>query len=260
MTRANPRRRKKPLIVAHRGSSGSAPENTMAAFELAVAEGADMIELDVRMTRDYHLVVHHDRNVRRTTNGVGNVWDLTLDDLKRLDAGSWYSSRFTGEHIPTLCEVLSFLPATILVNIEVKTDGERRKRLAFGESLILTILEKKVQDRIIVSSFDHGFIKQVHKLHPAIRTGALYVPVRDAVRKPSTLAHRLGCDAFICSRTQLRRRFADDAHAHSIFLGCYTINTGAELKKALRYDVDAVITNYPRRIRQLLHGARLSSD
>ena len=96
----------RPLVVAHRGSSGTAPENTMAAFRLAVAAGADMIEFDVRMTRDFELVVHHDRSLGRTSDGSGRIWDLTLGDLRGSDAGSWFAKKFAGERIPTLRQVL----------------------------------------------------------------------------------------------------------------------------------------------------------
>src|SRR5512140_205883 len=116
----------RPLLVAHRGSSGTAPENTMAAFRKAIAAGVDMIELDVRMSKDYHLIVLHDSTVRRTTNGPGRVCGMSLQELKSLDAGSWFGPRFRGEQIPTLREVMELLPARVGLNSEVKTDGDPR--------------------------------------------------------------------------------------------------------------------------------------
>src|SRR5512135_624414 len=141
------------MVVAHRGSSGSAPENTLAAFRMAIDAGVDMIELDVRMTRDYHLVVHHDRRLERTTNGRGLVWEKTLQELKFLDAGSWYAPRFRGETIPTLREVMDMLPAHVGLNIEVKTDGDPRKNQALEESCVLLIRERRFEKRTILSSF-----------------------------------------------------------------------------------------------------------
>jgi glycerophosphoryl diester phosphodiesterase len=245
-------KKSRPLVVAHRGSSGSAPENTLAAFRLAVEEGADMIELDVRMSRDFHLVVHHDRNVRRTTNGEGFIWDKTLNELRMLDAGSWYDQRFKGEQIPTLRQVMEMLPDHVTLNIEAKTDGDPRKRNHFEECCILIIMEKKFEERAIVSSFDHKFLKRMHDLFPSIKTGALYVPVRDMAKKPSTIARKTGASAFNCSVTQLRRRFVDDAHAHKLIVGCYTINNEKQLAKMLHYGVDAVITNFPGEISRIL--------
>lgn len=238
----------RPLVVAHRGSSGSAPENTMASFRLAVHEGVDMVELDVRMTKDFHLVVHHDQDVRRTTNGSGFIWEKTLLELRMLDAGSWFSPRFRGEQIPTLREVLEAVPSRIGVNIEAKTDGDPRSGIHFEECIILIILEKNAEDRVLVSSFDHKFLKRMHDLYPTIKTGALYVPVRDMRKTPSSIAHNIGSSAFGCGITQLRKRFIDDAHAHDLLVACYTINTQGQLERAVDYGVDAVITNVPKRM------------
>jgi len=243
---------KRPIVVAHRGSSGSAPENTLAAFRMAIDQGADMIELDVRMTRDFHVIVHHDRDVSRTTNGKGYVWEKTLNEVRLLDAGSWFTAKFKGEQIPTLRQALEMMPPHMLVNIEAKTDGDPRKRLSFEECVILMIMEKRFEERAIVSSFDHAFIARMNKLFPAIKTGALYMPVRDTRKKPSTIARATGASAFICKHTQLRKRFAEDAHKHKIMLGSYVINSAKELEKARRYGVDAVITDFPGKIRALV--------
>src|SRR5437016_13518001 len=96
------------LVIAHRGASGNAPENTMAAFKKAVALGANFIETDLQLSRDARLVAIHDATVNRTTNGQGTVHDMTLTELRRLDAGSWFGSEFAGERIPTLAEILAF--------------------------------------------------------------------------------------------------------------------------------------------------------
>ena len=96
------------LVIAHRGASGNAPENTLAAFKKAVALGATFIETDLQLSRDAHFVAIHDDTVNRTTNGQGAVHDMTLTELRRLDAGSWFGSEFAGERIPTLEEILEF--------------------------------------------------------------------------------------------------------------------------------------------------------
>jgi glycerophosphoryl diester phosphodiesterase len=221
---------------------------------LAVESGADMVELDVRMTRDFFLVVHHDQNIRRTTNGSGFIWDLTLEELRTLDAGSWFSPRFKGERIPTVRQVMDILPPHVGLNMEVKTDGDPRKRIALAEACILAIMEKRFEQRILVSSFDHRFLRRVHSLLPEIATGALYLPVRDMRRKPSMLARTIGTTTFICSRAQLRTRFVEDAHKHGIRIACYSINTLQHLKQMLRHDVDAIVTDFPGRIVRYLRA------
>jgi glycerophosphoryl diester phosphodiesterase len=242
----------RPLIVAHRGSSGTAPENTLAAFKQAIDDHADMIELDVRMSKDYELVVLHDRGVRRTTNAKGSIWNLTLGDLRRFDAGSWFHRKFSEERIPSLRQVIDILPQHLRLNIEVKTDGDRRKNLAFQESLILLLREKNFVQRATVSSFDHKFLQRLHKLDPDILIGVLYSPIRDVAKSPSKLARKTGASAFICAISQLRKKFVEEAHANSIKLGCYGVNKRKQLEKAMKSGVELVITDHPKEIRDWL--------
>ena len=108
------------MVVAHRGFSGAAPENTLAAFRMAIEAGSDMIELDVHLSKDGKVVVIHDETQERTTNGQGRVADRPLKEIKGLDAGSWFSPPFAGERIPTLQEVLSLAQGKVPVNIEIK--------------------------------------------------------------------------------------------------------------------------------------------
>jgi glycerophosphoryl diester phosphodiesterase len=235
-------------VVAHRGSSGAAPENTMAAFRLAVEAGADMIEFDVRMTRDFELVVHHDRSLGRTSDGSGRIWDLALNELRGVDAGSWHSKKFARERIPTLREVLTAVPFSVGLNIEVKTDGDRRRGLALPEAVLLCVRESRRQDSVVVSSFDHAFLRRLHHLDPSLRLGALIVPVRDRFRSPAQIARRAGARMIVCSRAQLRVRFVRDARAAGLGLAVYGVNTAADVVTALRAGVDAVITDNPARI------------
>src|SRR5207244_1992987 len=112
------------LVIAHRGASGHAPENTMAAFRKAVAQGATFIETDLQLSRDAHFVAIHDGTVNRTTNGRGSVHDLTLVELRELDAGSWFGSEFSGERIPTLEEILQFSKKNdVVFYLEMKPSG-----------------------------------------------------------------------------------------------------------------------------------------
>ena len=220
----------------------------MAAFHLAVSAGADMIEFDVRMTRDFELVVHHDRSLGRTSDGSGRIWDLTLNDLRNTDAGSWHSKKFAGERIPTLREVLEGLPVSVGLDIEVKTDGDRRRGIALPESVLLLVREARREGSVVVSSFDHKFLHRLHHLDQSLRLGALYVPVRDGFRSPSQIARRTGATMFICSRTQLRARHMRDARAAGLAVAVYGVNTHAALAAASHAGVDAVITDNPAQI------------
>ncbi len=246
------RKGKRPLVIAHRGSSGSAPENTLAAIQRAVHDGTDVVEVDVRMTQDFFLVVHHDQNIKRTTNGEGFIWDYSLQELRAFDAGGWFATEFKGQRIPTLRQVMDAIPPPVQLNIEFKTDGEPRNRLAMEEATILAIMEKKMEERVIVSSFDHEYLKRFHHLYPSIKTAALYVPVHDVMSTPSKLNKALGTSGFICSKTQLRQRFVEDAKKHKTPVACYTVNTIEDLRKMVSYEVDAIITDYPAEILKAL--------
>jgi glycerophosphoryl diester phosphodiesterase len=240
---------RQPMLIAHRGSSGTAPENTLFAFRQAVEAGAEMIELDIRLTRDGALVVLHDQRVARTTNGRGRVRDLPLDAIRTLDAGSWYGSAFHGEPVPGLYDVLRKIPRRIGLNIEVKTDGDRHRRTLLARTLCGYLDRGQSPRTVLVSSFDRTFLKRMKSVCPATNVGVLYMPVRDLGRTPSSLCRPLGATTFICSRRQLRKRYVVDARQNGLAVFVYGINRPAHLQKALRYGVDGIMTDYPEKIR-----------
>lgn len=233
------------VIAAHRGSSGRAPENTLAAFRLAVKAGVDMIELDVRLTADRHLVVFHDRRLGRTTEGSGPVWTKTLAEMRALEAGSWFSHRFRGEKIPTLQEVFRVVPRSVAINIEVKTDGDPRRTADLEETLLAAIRPEADGRTILVSSFNHALLRRLHRRAPELRLGALLMPVRDIARRSTALARRLGVSAFICSLSRLRKRLVRNAHRNNQTVLVYGVNTAGHLARARRFGVDGIITDFP---------------
>ena len=162
------------INVAHRGASGHAPENTIAAYDLAVKMKADYFEVDVQRSKDGHLVIMHDTTVDRTTDGSGSVKDLTLAQLKQLDAGSWFSSAFAGEKIPTLEEVLDrYRGKGIKILIELKNPslypGIEQQVV---EALTKRNLDKR-KDKVIVQSFDLESVQRFHQLLPTVPIGVL---------------------------------------------------------------------------------------
>src|SRR5208282_5830658 len=159
------------LLIAHRGASGHAPENTLAAFRKAVALGVHFIETDLQLTRDTRLVAIHDDTVDRTTNGHGAVHDLTREELRKLDAGSWFGSEFTGERIPTLEEILEFAKKhDVVFYLELKPGGSWG-----GEHALITALRNSGEiARTVVISFDAAILAAVRKIEPTLMTGLLY--------------------------------------------------------------------------------------
>ncbi len=243
-----------PVIVAHRGSSGIAPENTLASFKRAVRDRADMIELDVRLSRDAELVIMHDRTLRRTAGSRGTVRSRTLASLKMCDAGAWFSPEFSGERIPTLQEVFDVLPPAMPLNIEVKTDGDRKRSNVLASHLATCITHNRAHQRVIVTSFDHRFLRHLHHAAPPITIGALLLPVAGARRRPETYIRTLGARWLVCAKRQVTQRAVDRAHRSGLQVGCYTINNERDYRRVVRRGVDAIVTNFPATMRALRTG------
>ena len=166
--------RNMPLVIAHRGASGTAPENTMAAFRQAVEMGADMIELDVQRTKDGQVVVIHDATLERTTNGSGAVRELTYAEIEQLDAGSWFGEgqEFAGERVPLLKEVLEFTKGKCALNIEIKNIPYADPGI---EQAVVDLLhETGFLEQVIISSFDHSCLHRIARLEPNVPTACLF--------------------------------------------------------------------------------------
>jgi glycerophosphoryl diester phosphodiesterase len=238
------------MVVAHRGFSGVAPENTMAAFKKAVEVGSDMIELDVRLSMDGEVVVIHDESVERTTNGKGRVIDLPLDELQRLDAGSKFDSSFSKERIPTLREVLQFAHDQIKVNIELK-QGD------YGRFTILDLAERALREvemagmvgQVMFSSFDAMAIMRIMEKNQTVPVAYLYnrpwsLPRQVTEGQPFPILN--------CRKSVLTAENVSKAHQEGILVGVYTLDTEEEMERFIDLRVDAIITNYPDRLIHIL--------
>src|SRR3989338_8852408 len=201
-------------LVGHRGAMGHAPENTIASFEVGRQMGAEFVECDVHLSKDKEVIVIHDERVERTTNGAGLIRDLRLSQIKRLDAGSWFSKKFKGETVPTLRELLDWTKhKTSLhkyqmgVAIEVKNEPVRY--LDIAERLVEAIAEAGMESRVVVISFDHGGVKRLKILNPKIATGILY---NDALEDPIRRAFNMKADALFPLRNLVPQTLVQKAH------------------------------------------------
>ena len=245
-------RGKSPITVtAHRGFSGENPENTLAAFRAAIAAGADMIELDVHLTRDNELVVIHDDTLERTTDGKGNVADKTLAELKRLDAGFRFNSRFAGERIPTLAEVLDVARGRILVNIELKK-GKKAFPYTMEElaDRTLAAVEKAgMLDQVLFSSFDPVAVDRIREKAPRL-------PIAVITQKPWATPEEAGggklYPAINSSFKNLNEKNIRLARAAGLQVHAWTVNAQADMEKVISLGVDGIITNHPDRLIELL--------
>ena len=243
---------KKPLIVAHRGSSNQAPENTLGAFQRAVDESADAIELDVRCTADGEVIVFHDAYLRRTTNGTGLVEHKTLRQLRTLSAGSWFGRPFEGENIPTLDETIGLINGRLGINIEIKSGGRSRPHDEIVDRCDSIVRNHHAESLVLYSSFQHRYLEYLKRSHPHLAVGYLYHVIRIPRRLTGRPAQRRRGDYLVVSSAGLRPRFVERAHREGLLVGTFTVNTPPQLVRALRMGVDAIFTDEPGGIRNSL--------
>ena len=233
------------LIMAHRGWSSRAPENTLAAIKLAVDEDwIHSIEIDVQLTRDEVPVIIHDFRVERTTNGVGLVKELTLNKLRELDAGSWFSSNFRSEKIPTLEEVLKLCKGRKRINLELKTAGDMYKGLA--EKVVQLVEQFQMEKEVIITSFDHEKVKQVRQLTSNIETGLIIEG------NPPLLDEQLqyvGANTISMSFLFITPSFVEDHLNQERKIVVWTPNSPEEINfvKQMSEKIE-ICTNYPDRV------------
>lgn len=228
------------LIFGHRGASGHAPENTLPSFKLAMDMGADGFELDVHMSRDGELVVIHDETVDRTTDGTGFVKDLTLAQLKALDASN-HMDAYRGAKIPTLAEVYDLIRDTgHIVNVEIKTDECFYPQIE--EKCLALAKEKGVEDRIIYSSFNHHTLLKMRALQPDVKLGMLF---GDIMVAPWEYAKQLSVDYLHPMKMNIYvPGFAEETAKAGFGINMWTINDEETMKKCLSCGA-GIITNYP---------------
>jgi glycerophosphoryl diester phosphodiesterase len=230
------------LVIAHRGASGHAPENTLAAFKEAVALGATFIETDLQLTRDARFVAIHDDTVNRTTNGQGAVHDLTLTELRKLDAGSWFGSEFAGERIPTLEEILEFSKKNdVVFYLELKPGGSWG-----GEHALIGALRESGEiARSVVISFDAGVLAAIRKVEPTLMTGLLY---DGQISDPLEKAVEIGARQVAVRGDLVTPWMLGQARRRDLQVVCWTVNHPAHMRMLMTAGVDGIMSDYPDRL------------
>lgn len=242
--RPQPPPRHKPYVIAHRGISGKAPENTLAAFSRALEKpGIDMIELDVRLSKDGKVVVMHDRTLQRTSTGNGAVSGYSVEEIKSYDAGSWFHPSYSKERIPLLAEVFELVNHQCWVNIELKGDWFGRGADALVDAVLGTVEDFRMQDQVLCSSFTHDLVARVRRKSPEATTGVIYNIYRDFGRPPSKLAARVGASVFVCAKHEMTKAMVRDAHQHGLALYIYTLNSIQDVRKMQNLGVNGIISD-----------------
>jgi glycerophosphoryl diester phosphodiesterase len=230
-----------PLLrVGHRGAKGHAPENTMISFMMGADMGVTAVETDVHLSKDGEVVLIHDHSVDRTTNGHGFVKDMTLAELKKLDAGSWYDARFAGERIPTLTELLTWAKDRVGIAIEIKNGPIYYPDIA--EKTIRLLREHGMERQVILISFDHFVVREAKQIAPEIATGILYVGgLVDAV----AAARAALADAVHPNWTFVTPELVRTVHEAGLMISPWNPNDLPTLRMLSQMGVDSVGTDYP---------------
>jgi glycerophosphoryl diester phosphodiesterase len=243
-------------VIAHRGFSGRAPENTVAAIREAIEIGADMAEIDVTLTADNRVVVIHDETLQRTTNGSGNVAEHDFDEIRSLDAGSWFAPQFAGEKVPTLGEVLDLVKGQILLNVEIKSEAVDR---GISDKVAAAIKERGMTDQVIVSSFSPTALEQMHAVAPEIRTAVLYNKELQRGQDPVEIVRGLGASAFNIRGSRLKAKMLRSCREQGIPVAVYTVDKPRKMKRWVKKGIDAIFTNHPDRLLEVLEKAPAAS-
>jgi len=242
----------RPLNLAHRGASHEAPANTLAAFLLAQELGADGVELDVQLTRDGEMVVIHDLTVDSTTDGRGPVRAKTLAELKALDAGSWFDADFAGQRIPTLQEVVDAVGRSLLINIELKTEGARDDGLA--RAVVRLVEENHLEDRVVISSFNPLAVWRVRRLNPWIPVGMLYCEGLPFFLARPWLRHLVRPDALHPEWKMVDAGYVRWARKRGYRVHTWTVDDPGRMQQLAEAGVDIIITNRPDLLRPVLEA------
>ncbi|MEM1538582.1 MAG: glycerophosphodiester phosphodiesterase family protein [Candidatus Nezhaarchaeales archaeon] len=223
------------LVIAHRGASAYAPENTLRAVKLALELGVDAVEVDVRLSKDGYPMVIHDATLDRTTDGSGPVAEFTLAELRKLNAGF-------GEHVPTLQEVIEEVKGKARLIVEVKVEGAERK-------VVEALKEADYLDYAMVTSFIHLLVKRVKEIEPRVKTGVIIsgLPV-----KLVDLALHVNADAIFPNHKYLSGEAVEEVHRQGLQVYPWVVDDVEEAKRLIGLGVDGLATNRPRELLRLL--------
>ncbi len=228
-------------ITAHRGASIEAPENTLAAFELAINEGADVVELDVRETKDHVIIVQHDETFKRTIGFDKKVGDMTYDEILELSAGAWFDEKYKNEKIPTLEEAIDLVKGRAKLNIELKPASTDSKLI---EEVVRIVNEKNVKKSCVVTSLNYNSLREVKELDPDIKT--IYV-MSVALGDYYNLKY---ADGFSIKYTFISSTSVRNAHKVGKEVYVWTVNSKRLLERLMLLNVDSIITDNPEKMRK----------
>lgn len=241
-------------LVAHRGGSLLAPENTLAAFRSGIEQQADYVECDVHLSKDGEVVVMHDPDVSRTTDGAGQIGDLTLAELKKLNAAAKFKgTTFPPQDIPTLQQVLETAKGKAGVQIEIKTKANGQRYAGIEQKVVDLLRKNDMVDKVVIISFDFPTLTDIKKLEPRLKTGALAsAKYFSATTQPAAAAQEvknLGADYFGVEKSYLTAELMAALRQQGVGGGAWTVNDPTEMKKLIALQPDFLTSDRPDLLR-----------
>ncbi len=242
-----------PLIISHRGANRKAPQNTLPAFRISKEFKADGIETDVHLSKDNQLVICHNYTVDATSNGKGNISEMTFDELRKLDFGSYFSKDFAGVTLPTLSELLTVVKDMTLINIEIKAPKIKNDVV---KRTIDEVYKFGIEKNVIISCFDPERIRESKEIAPEIKTGLLYEhgELGEEIMKfgVAKYCQQLNADAAHPERILITEEEIKELHACNMAVNPWTVNTEEDIIRLTKWGCDALITDMPDFCRQVL--------
>jgi len=251
---------KLPLVVAHRGGAALMPENTLAAFEHALKLGVDQLETDTHLSKDGEVIIMHDPNVATTTNGSGLISELTLAELKKLNAAAKNAKGgVTHQEIPTLAQALDLAKAKAGIQIEIKVNAGGARYPGIEKKVIDLVNARGMTNDVIIISFDFPTLKEIKQIDSRIKTGALvnaqWFGARMLASPEQIVAEIIettGADFFMPVSTTVTEALVRAVHARGLKIGTWTVNTAGEMKRLAEWGVDGITTNSPDELKKVL--------
>ena len=238
---------------AHRGFSGQYPENSMTAFEKALEAGCEGIELDVHLTKDNKIVIIHDEKIDRTSNGTGLIKDMTYDELKTIDFSYIYKDKVGFCKIPTLREYFELVKdKDIITNIELKTGIYEYEGIE--EAVYKMIKEFNIQDKILISSFNHNSVMRMKAIAPEMKYGFLS---ETWILDTGDYLNKYKIEAYHPDFHMLTEKEVKDLRDHNIKINTWTVNEKEDIQHMIDIEAEGIISNYPDRVKELLEQNNL---
>lgn len=246
-------------IIAHRGANKRAPQNTLPAFQKAIEMGTDGFETDVHLSKDGVPVICHNYTIDETSNGTGKIEEMTLEQLKKYDFGSYYDPKFKDTPLPTLDEFLDLAMGKGLkvLNIELKPEKDTARRETLVRKTLEAVEARGLSDILLISSFSKEILEYIKQIAPECKTAFLYPAGYKraflAFLPPFGAMKKMKCHAAHPHKLCIRGKFVENAHKNGLEVNVWTVDESEEIRTMIKAGVDGIITDCPDRVRNILN-------